>query len=209
MKIDIYNKKGNKLKSKVETKKQVFDTDLNQDLIYQVTMAQRANRREGTAHTKGRSERSGGGAKPWAQKGTGRARHGSIRSPLWRKGGVTFGPNKERNYSKKINKKAKRKALFQVLSEKKRRGDFIVLNNINISPKTKEMVNVLNNLKIKDESFLVATSEKNDNVIRATSNIKKGKVMEARELNVLDLLQYKYIILTKDSVKVIEETFLK
>lgn len=209
MKIDIYNKKGNKLKSKVETKKQVFDADLNQDLIYQVTMAQRANRRKGTAHTKDRSERSGGGAKPWAQKGTGRARHGSIRSPLWRKGGVTFGPNKERNYSKKINKKAKRKALFQVLSEKKRRGDFIVLNNINISPKTKEMVNILNNLKIKDESFLVATSEKDDNVIRATSNIKKGKVMEARELNVLDLLQYKYIILTKDSVKVIEETFLK
>src|SRR6056297_928473 len=170
MKIDIYNKKGNKLKSKVDTKKQVFDLDLNQGLIYQVVLAQRTNRRQGTAHTKDRSERSGGGSKPWPQKGTGRARHGSIRSPIWRKGGVTFGPNKQRTYTKK-------KALFQVLSEKKRRDLLIVLNNIDIPPKTKEMVKILEDLNIKEESFLIATAKKDDNVIRAANNIKKGKVM--------------------------------
>jgi len=209
MKLDIYNKKGNKLKSKVDTQKQVFDVDLNQDLIYQVVTAQRANRRQGTAHAKDRSERSGGGSKPWPQKGTGRARHGSIRSPIWRKGGVTFGPNKERKFTKKINKKAKRRALFQVLSEKKRRDLLIILNNIDISPKTKEMADILNNLEIENESFLVATAGKDDNVIRATNNIKKGRVMEARELNVLDLLKAKYLIMTKEAVKVIEDTFLK
>lgn len=211
MNVNTYNQKGNKLKTKTRLPSDVFGIDLNQDLVYQVLNVQRANRRQGTAHAKDRSEKSGGGRKPWAQKGTGRARHGSIRSPIWVGGGVTFGPEKQKNYKRKINKKMKKKAMFMVLSQKQKGGDLTIVNKISLDkPKTKELnkiiCNILDSDKKKKNALLVLES-KNEKIKRAGSNIPGLKIMEARNLNCLDLLSYKKIILTKNASKVIKETF--
>ena len=132
---------------------EIFGVKMNQDVVHRVVLAQRANQRQITAHTKDRSEVRGGGKKPWRQKGTGRARHGSIRSPLWRGGGVTFGPRKERNFKQKINKKMRRKALFMVLSAKAKDNLLVILSDLKLEkPKTKLMAEVLKQLPAKDSS---------------------------------------------------------
>ena len=136
MKTDLYNQAG-EIINQVELPDQVFGLKINSDLLYQAVMAQLGNSRQVLAHTKGRSEVRGGGKKPWRQKGTGRARHGSIRSPIWKGGGVTFGPTKERNFSKTINKKMKRKALFMALSSKVTDQQLMVFDHLSIEkPKT-------------------------------------------------------------------------
>ncbi|OIO45928.1 MAG: 50S ribosomal protein L4 [Parcubacteria group bacterium CG1_02_39_15] len=214
MKVSVYSQKGEKI-SETLLPKEIFDVKLSPDLVHQVVTVQAANRRQTLAHTKDRGEVSGGGRKPWRQKGTGRARHGSIRSPLWKGGGVTFGPRKEKVFKKKINKKMKREALFMVLSAKVKSNLLIIFDEINLeTPKTKSLAEIIKNwkLKIKDlkeGSILMALPKAEKNLIVAARNIPKINTVEARNLNVLDLLSFKYLIMPKETIKTIKETFLK
>ena len=213
MKITVYNQEG-KETGQVLLPEEIFNIKMNSDLVHQVAVSQMANKRQVIAHTKDRGEVRGGGKKPWRQKGTGRARHGSIRSPLWKGGGVTFGPTKERVFSKKIPKKMRRKALLMVLSSKAN-DELIILDNLKIKDaKTKLMGKVLQDLsaKFKDlqkATTLLALPGKNDIVIRAAKNISKIHTIEARELNVLNLLSSKYLLIPEESIEVIKKTFLK
>ncbi len=186
----------------------IFQVKPNQDLIYQVVNSQLSLRRQKTAHTKDRKEVSGGGRKPWRQKGTGRARHGSSRSPLWKGGGVTFGPRNERNFKKHIPLQIKRKALLMVLSAKKNE-DLIIFTDKIIAEKTKEMVNLLKKLSLDSQSVLIILGNDNIKVVRASRNIPKVNVTRAKDLNALDLLQYKYLLMEKEAPEIIEKTFIK
>lgn len=214
MKYPVYNQKGEEV-SPILLPKEVFELKINHDLVHQVAISQRANKRTVIASTKDRGEVRGGGKKPWRQKGTGRARHGSIRSPIWRSGGITFGPTNERNFKKKINDKMRRKALLMVLSAKAKEGLILVLEDISIEkPRTKEAAEVIRNLRKKVKNFkqgsiLAAFSGKNKNLVLSARNIPGFSTIDARNLNVLDVLSYKYLIIAKDSVKVIKDTFVK
>ncbi len=209
MKYEIFEQNGKKI-GETLLPKEIFEVKVNPDLVHQVVVAQMANRRKVIAHTKTRGEVSGGGKKPWAQKHLGRARHGSIRSPLWRHGGVTFGPRKERVFKKKIPTKMKRKALFMVLSAKAKNNLLILLENLKIDqPKTKLMAEILKKLPSKDESSLIALPAIDKNLILATRNLPDAETIQAKDLNCLDLLSFKYLIMPKDAVKVIKETFFR
>jgi len=208
MKVDVYNEKGEVSGSAVLAK-EIFEVPMNADLVHQVLISHNANKRQVSAHTKNRSEVRGGGRKPWRQKGTGRARHGSIRSPLWKGGGVTGGPRNEKVYEKEIPKKMKKKALFMVLSEKVKNNLFIVVDRLEMEkPKTKEMLQIIKNLPCGSASRLVLTSDGN-NIFLAARNIVKTGVSEARNLNIVDLLNYKYVLLSKNGIKALESTFMK
>lgn len=205
MKAVTYNQKGEKI-AETLLPKEIFEICVNHDLIHQVTLSQASNRRQGSAKTKDRSEVRGGGKKPWRQKGTGRARHGSTRSPIWKGGGVTFGPVADKNYKKRIPKKMKKKALFMVLSAKAQDKTILVLDGLKMEkPKTKEMAELLNKLPLKPKSILLALASKNDNIVKATRNIKKICTMQVKDLNALDLLSYKYLVLEKQAIKAIKE----
>lgn len=209
MKTDLYNLEGEKTGT-VELPEKIFNIEINKDVIYQVVNAQMANNRQSLAHTKNRGDVRGGGKKPWRQKGTGRARHGSIRSPLWRGGGVTFGPRNEENFSRKINKKIKQKALFMVLTSKIQDKELIIVDGLTIrEPKTKLMAGIISKIfKNKTKSsILMAIPKKNENIIIASKNIYNLKTIFADSLNVLDLLSFKYLLLDKESIKVIEKTY--
>jgi len=209
MLVDTYNKEGKKI-GQTRLPKEIFEAKINPDLIHQVVVSQMANRRQKIAVAKGRADVRGGGRKPWRQKGTGRARAGSIRSPIWRGGGVTFGPTKEKVFKKRIPKKMRRRALFMVLSAKAKENLLLVLDNLKIEkPKTKLMKRILDKLFLKKGSGLIALSQKDENIIKATRNIPKTDTIQAKDLNVLDLLNFKYLIMLKESIKIIEETFLK
>jgi len=208
MKVDVYNEKGEVTGSTV-LPKEIFEVPLNYDLVHQVFVSQKANIRQVSAHTKDRGEVRGGGRKPWRQKGTGRARHGSIRSPLWRGGGVTGGPRKERVFKKEIPKKIRRKALFMVLSEKAKNNFLVVMDKLEMEkPKTNKMAEIIKKLPVNKGSRLVLTNN-GKNVFLSARNIYKTGVLEARNLNIVDLLNYKYLLLSKDDLKEIEKTFLK
>lgn len=203
--INIYNQKGEQL-GVLEVDSQVFGVPYNEAVIHQVVVAQRNNARQGTKSTLTRGEVRGGGAKPWRQKGTGRARQGSIRSPQWIKGGVVFAP-KPRDFSEKINKKVKRLALCSALSEKLRSGDLIAINEFKFENlKTKEMVETLKALNI-DKRVLIVTAEKDDSVIRVSNNIQNVRTISADLINVYDLVANKKCIMTVDAVKKIEESY--
>ena len=209
MKITIYNREGKEI-GQTLLPKEIFGVKINPDLVHQVVVSQLANRRRVIAATKGRGEVRGGGRKPWRQKGTGRARHGSIRSPLWRGGGVTFGPRKERVFKKKIPKKMRRKALLMVLSGKVKNNLLILLDKFKIEqPKTKLMADILKKLPCKEKSTLIALPEYDRNIILAARNLPEVDTLWARNLNALDLLIFKYLVMPKESIKVIKETFLK
>lgn len=208
MKVNVYNQKGEEAGT-VVLPKDIFEVEINPDVVYQVAIAQAANRRKPIANTKGRGEVRGGGKKPWRQKGTGRARHGSIRSPLWRGGGITFGPTKEKIYKQKINEKVKRIALFMVLSAKARDNVLTVMDEIKFSePKTKQMKDIIKALALKG-SVLVAFPGPQKNVFLSTRNIPGAKAIEAKNLNVFDLLSSKNLLMSKDAIKTIKETFQK
>ena len=207
--VPTYNLEGEKTGT-IELPEKIFGVEINNDLIYQAINTQVANARQHLAHAKDRSEVRGGGKKPWRQKGTGRARHGSIRSPLWKGGGVTFGPRKEKNLSRKINKKARKKALFMILSSKIIDKELIVLDELKINePKTKLMNKILGNIfkNVKKPSVLVAISKKDENIITASRNLSFTKTIFAGSLNVLDLLSFKYLLLDKEAIKAIEKTY--
>lgn len=213
MKVSLYNQKGDEIK-KVDLPSEIFDIELNSDLVHQVVVAQMANSRKVIAHTKDRSEKRGGGRKPWRQKGTGRARHGSIRSPIWRGGGVTFGPTKDRNFSKKINKKMKKGALLMSLSSKVKENEFVLLDKIELTEgKTKLMNEMISNLgkKLKkdlNKSLLIVLPKTDLKISRAVKNIPKIKTIRADSLNVLDILNHQYLIFFQDSIKVVKETYV-
>lgn len=179
VKTILYNQKGEEVGTTL-LPKDIFDVKINPDLIHQVIVSQMANRRKVVAHTKDRGEVRGGGKKPWRQKGTGRARHGSIRSPLWRGGGVTFGPRKEKIFKKKIPKKMKRKALFMVLSDKFKNNLLIVLDELKLEKtKTKFLVQLFENLKEKIKNFkegntLIALPDYDKNIILAAEIFLKS-----------------------------------
>ncbi len=214
MKYTVYNQKGEDAGT-ILLPKEVFEVEMNNDLVHQVVVSQAANRRRVIAHTKDRKEVSGGGRKPWRQKGTGRARHGSIRSPIWRGGGITFGPTKERVFKKKIPQKMKRKALFMVLSAKAKNKLLLVLDKLTIEkPKTKQATGLIKDLRANIKDFktgtILITIPNNDkNIVLSIRNMVRVEVKQARDLNVLDLLSFKYLIMPKESVKVIKETFIK
>jgi large subunit ribosomal protein L4 len=209
MKINIYNQQGKEVDT-MTLPKEIFDVKFNADLVHQIAVSLSANKRQISAHTKNRGEVRGGGKKPWRQKGTGRSRHGSIRSPLWKGGGVTHGPRKERIFEKDIPKKMRRKALFMVLSQKAKDNQLVVLDKIESEKgKTKEMAKSLQSLPCNNQATLIALPNYDEKVFLAARNIKKTSVEDARNLNVLDLLSYKYLLLTKDSIKTIENTFAK
>lgn len=206
IKVDIQDKTGKKVGSATLEPK-IFEMAITPQIIQHVVVAQQANARPVVAHTKGRSEVRGGGKKPWRQKGTGRARHGSIRSPLWKGGGVTFGPRNNRNYSQKVNRKTKRQALFMSLSDKASNKKIVVLDSLDIEkPKTKLITGLLKSLKI--DKALVITSKKNDSVQRAARNISKTDAMPVDSLNVVSVMKHSYILFSKESLKALSDHFL-
>ena len=208
MKVSVFDKEGKEMVQTV-LPKEVFGLEMNSDLVHQVAVAQSANRRQVIAHTKDRGNVRGGGKKPWRQKGTGRARHGSRRSPLWRGGGTTFGPTKERNFKEIISRKMRRKALFMVLSAKAKDNSLFVLDDLMVeSPKTKLIAGILNKLPIKG-SCLIILPKRDEKLERAAANLKNTGIIGAKDLNVMDLLSYKYAVLPKEGIKVIKETFAK
>lgn len=212
MKLPMYNQQGQEI-GEINLPKEIFDVKVNYDLLHQAVVTQAAGGRLDLAHTKKRSEVRGGGKKPWRQKGTGRARHGSIRSPIWIGGGVVFGPRSERNFKKKINKKMKQKALLMSLSSKLKDNQIVAMDKIEIAEgKTKEMANIIKilNQRLGEKntpSALVVLPRKNELTRRSASNIKKIKTILADSLNVGDVLTYKYLVLTKDSVDVIKKFY--
>ncbi|MDD5033036.1 MAG: 50S ribosomal protein L4 [Candidatus Pacebacteria bacterium] len=212
MEARLYNQEGEE-KGSIKLSESIFGLKWNADLVHQVMLSMQSNARIPSAHVKDRSEVRGGGAKPWRQKGTGRARHGSTRSPIWVGGGVTHGPTKERNFEKKINKKMKKKALFVALSQKLRDNEILFLDDLKIEkPKTKEVSIVLSNLaKINNfeklgqkrkNRAIVLVEKKQDDLKRAFSNIPGILFDEARNLNLLDALNHKYVVFTKDALKI-------
>jgi len=209
IKVPIYNLEGEK-SGMVELPENIFGVKINNELIYQAINTQTANNRYHFAHAKDRSEVRGGGKKPWRQKGTGRARHGSIRSPLWRGGGATFGPRKERNFERKINKKAKRKALFMALSSKVNDKEIFIIDGLKLEEaKTKFMASIIDKIfkNINKPSILMVISKKDENIIKASRNIPRTKTILADSLNILDLLSFKYLLLDKEGIKVIEKVY--
>jgi len=216
METTIYNQKGEEA-GKIKLPKAVFELPWNDDLVHQVVVSMQSNKRTPVAHAKGRGEVSGGGKKPWRQKGTGRARHGSSRSPIWKGGGVTHGPLKEKNYTKKINKKMKQKALFVALSRKLHDNEVLFLDKVNLDKaKTREASGVLKSLaKIKGfeklstkkkNAALIAIPEKNINTSLSFRNIAGVDINEIKNLNILEILSSKYLIIldAKDSIEVLE-----
>ncbi|MDQ1284131.1 MAG: ribosomal protein [Patescibacteria group bacterium] len=206
MKIEIYNIDGKKVED-VEVSDSVFGLPENDELLHQVYVALSANQRQVLAHTKTRGERAGSGIKPWRQKGTGRARVGSVRTPVWRKGGIVFGPRNDRNFKQKINKKMNEKAILLALSGKLKDGQIKIVDKFDFSEKkTKTVVKVITNLEMKGRT-LMAFSEGEKELRIASRNIKTVKNILTSQLNVLDILDNKSLLFTKESVKYLEEKY--
>ena len=204
-KVDVYDIKGKKV-SDIELADSVFGIEPNENIVHAVLVNYLANQRQGTQSTKTRAEVRGGGKKPWRQKGTGRARQGSIRAPQWIKGGIALGP-KPRSYKYTVNKKEKRLAIKSVLSSKVLEKELTVVDKLELKEiKTKSMVNAMNNLKLEGKT-LVILPEKNLNVQASTRNIEGAKAILANTINVYDLLRYTNLVLTLDTVKKLEEVY--
>ena len=210
MKVKLLSIQGEE-KGEIELDSQVFDGKVNRDLLAQVVKAYIANQQKIlTASSKTRGEVKGSGQKPWRQKGTGRARAGSNRSPIWIGGGVTFGPRKEKKFKKRIPKKMKRKALFMVLSEKARRNQIVLLDKFDIKNiKTKIVFNVLSKIPLESRNALIILPKYDKNIILSSRNIPKIDTCQAKDINALDILSFKYLVMPKESIKVIKETFVK
>ncbi len=198
-KVALYKQDGSNA-GEVELNEAVFGIEPNTHVLHEAVVMQRASVRQGTHAVKNRSEVRGGGRKPWRQKGTGRARQGSIRSPQWVGGGVVFGPT-PRSYSYKLPKKVRRLALKSALSSKVKEEGIFVLETLAIdAPKTKEIVNLLEGLEVGDKALIV-TADKDATVIRSANNLQSVKVLAVEELNVLDLLSYDKLIISKEAVE--------
>ena len=204
-KIDVYNMQGKKV-SDIELNENVFGIKPNEKIVHIALVNYMANQRQGTANTKTRAEVAGGGRKPWRQKGTGRARQGSIRAPQWFKGGIALGP-KPRDYSYRINKKERQLAIKSLLSAKVLENNLVVVDKLDLKEiKTKNMVKTLENLKVEGKTLIILP-EKNKNVQSSARNIEGVKTSLTNTINVYDLLKYNKLILTVDSVKNLEEVY--
>lgn len=207
MKVDLYTQTGEK-KGSIELPKEIFEAPFNKDLVHQALVRQLANKRVATAHTKTRGEVRGGGAKPFRQKGTGRARQGTIRAPHMRGGGVTFGPRNARNFKKDMPKKQRRSALFSALSEKARSNEIIALEGFKAEkPETKPFAAMLKKLPI-ERDVLIVIPEKNNLVQKSSNNIPFAKTILASYVNIQDLQRYQKILLFKEAIDKLKETFL-
>ena len=204
-KIDVYSIEGKKVKE-IELNEAVFGIEPNEAVVHSVLVNYLANQRQGTQSTKTRSEVRGGGRKPWRQKGTGRARQGSIRAPQWIKGGIALGP-KPRSYYYTVNKKEKQLAIKSMLSSKVLENELVVVDSLDMKEiKTKEMVKALNNLKVEGKTLMLL-AEKNENVQKSARNIEGVKTTLVNTINVYDLLKYKNLVVTLDTVKKLEEVY--
>ena len=204
-KVDVYNMQGKKV-SDVELAESVFGIEPNEAIVHSVLVNYLANQRQGTQSTKTRAEVSGGGRKPWRQKGTGRARQGSIRAPQWIKGGIALGP-KPRSYKYTVNKKEKRLAIKSVLSSKVIEKELTVVDKLELKEiKTKSMVKALTALKVEGKTLIIVP-EKNTNVVLSARNIEGVKTLQVGTINVYDLLKHKNLVVTEDTVKKLEEVY--
>ena len=204
-KVDVYDLKGKKV-SDIELADSVFGITPNENIVHAVLVNYLANQRQGTQSTKTRAEVSGGGKKPWRQKGTGRARQGSIRAPQWIKGGIALGP-KPRSYKYTVNKKERRLAIRSILSSKVLEKELTVVDKLELKEiKTKSMVNALAALKVEGKTLIVLP-ENDKNVVMSARNIKGVKTISANNINVFDLLKYSNLILPVDTVKKLEEVY--
>ena len=204
-KIDVYDINGKKVKE-LELNESVFGIEPNETVVHSVLINFLANQRQGTQSTKTRAEVSGGGRKPWRQKGTGRARQGSTRAPQWIKGGIALGP-KPRSYKYTVNKKERALAVKSVLSSKVLDNELVVVDSIPMKEiKTKEMVKTLSNLKVEGKT-LIMLPEKNENVQKSARNIENVKTTLVGTINIYDLLKYNKLVVTEDTIKKLEEVY--
>lgn len=208
VKAKLYNIKGEE-KGKIKLDPCVFEVSVKESVVHQVLVAIMANRRSAIAHTKTRGEIRGGGRKPWRQKGTGRARHGSIRSPLWRGGGVIFGPRADRNFAKKVNKKMRRKALLMVLSDKAQGEQISAIEKIELTGvKTKNLVSLLKPMSLA-QNTLIVLAKMDKNIALAAKNLPKIDVISANSLNVYDLLKFKNLLFEEKALSAVKDVYLK
>lgn len=215
IKVNYYNQKAES-KGEKELSESIFGLKSSENLIHQAMVAQMSNERQVLAHTKDRSEVRGGGRKPWAQKGTGRARVGSNRSPIWKGGGVTFGPTSDRNFKKDINKKMKRSALCMVLSDRVKNEKMFIVDKFETKEfKTKNIDQIVSSFEkvVKDESkkrsFLIVSDLSDEKLKYSSRNLKGVKMINKENLNILDLIKYKNLLITEKSVEAIEKLYSK
>ncbi|KAB2951416.1 50S ribosomal protein L4 [Heliorestis acidaminivorans] len=204
-KVAVYNMEGSQV-GEIDLKEEIFGIEPNEAVLHQAVVAQLASWRRGTHKVKSRGEVSGGGRKPWRQKGTGRARAGTIRSPLWRGGAITFGPQ-PRDYKITLPKKVRRLALKSALSAKVQEGNIVVLDTLTMeAPKTKAMATVLDKLQA-DRKALIVTAINDENIFKSARNIPGVKPLDAVSINVYDILKHDKLVITKDAVAKVEEVF--
>jgi len=209
LKVKLYKQDG-KESGEVTLDSSVFGIEVKPTVVQQVVKAQLANARQVLAHTKTRGEVSGGGKKPWAQKGTGRARHGSSRSPIWVGGGITFGPRKNRNFSQKVNKKMKKIALFMCLSDKVNENNFIVVDALELTDaKTQSLKKIIDKLPGVKKNKMIVLAVQNQNFVKASLNLKNTKIILADSLNVVDVLKNQTMIIDQAGINKIIATYKK
>ncbi|MFW6143493.1 MAG: 50S ribosomal protein L4 [Patescibacteria group bacterium] len=207
MKLDVYNKKGEKLKTPIDVSEDLFDRDLNENLLAQYVRVFQLNQRQGTSKTKTRGEVSGGGRKPWPQKGTGRARHGSIRSPLWVKGGTVFGPQ-PKNWGRKMPRKMRHAALCSAFSQKNKEGNLKIVKNLELDEiRTKTMAELVEAYREGEEksNLLLVVPKEEEKIILSARNLPKVKVVSAGMVNAYDVLWAEQVVLTASAVEQLEE----
>lgn len=216
IKYQVHNQSG-EVVSQIELADEVFGVAANPTLVQQAVLAQMGNGRQVLAHTKDRSEVRGSGRKPWRQKGTGRARAGSVRSPLWKGGGVTFGPTKDRNFSKDLNKKMRQKALLMALSSKVTDSHLAIIDQLAAPEfKTKAMAEMVKNLEAKAwdkkagrRSLLVVDKSKDLKLKKSVANLSGVNLINLENINIVDILKYRYLLLTAEVVKALEKNYLR
>jgi large subunit ribosomal protein L4 len=211
IKVKVYNQSAALVKE-LELSSDVFAVKANADLLHQAVVAQQANERQVLAHTKDRSEVRGGGKKPWKQKGTGRARAGSSRSPIWVGGGVTFGPTKDRNFSKKLNKKMKQKAMMMALSDKVEQSSLVVIDNLEMeSFKTKQFVEMLKSFEKEvlpaRRNLLIINGSKSEKFLYSGRNLKGVDIINPENINIVDLLSHRQVIINEEGIKSLEKQY--
>jgi large subunit ribosomal protein L4 len=205
--VPVYNLDGKVIKE-ISLEDRLFAVPINPAVVKQAVVAQQANSRQVLAHTKTRGEVRGGGKKPWKQKGTGRARHGSIRSPIWVGGGITFGPRSERNFSLAINKKMKRKAMAMVLTNKANNQQLVVVDRLLLPEiKTKALAQILNSLPVKKHKAIIALANNSETVVKSARNLPQVITLPAQALNVVDVMSRPYLVIEEESLPILYQNY--